>query len=101
MKNLDNPTKRLLTVREAANFLGISEQYIRNSMAKNAERPFNLIKHRDGLEPLRPKGIHNANVVAGIANITTLLIEISGYRRKKQVKEQATTIPFEFMKQAA
>ena len=71
------------------------------AMRKVAERPFNLIKHRDGLEPLRSKGIHNAMVVAGIANITTLLIEIAGYRRKKQVKEHAKTIPFEFMRKAA
>jgi hypothetical protein len=70
-------------------------------MRKVAERPFNLIKHRDGLEPLRTKGIHNSTVVAGIANITTLLIEIVGYRRKKRAKEQHKTLEFEFMKNAA
>jgi len=71
------------------------------SMRKVAERPFNLIKHRDGLEPLRAIGIHNSNIVASIANITTLLIEIAGYRRKRPVKEQNQTLEFEFMKEAA
>ena len=52
------------------------------AMRKVAERPFNLIKHRDGLEPLRTKGIHNSTVVATIANIATLLIEIAGHRKK-------------------
>jgi len=33
------------------------------AMRKVAERTFNLIKHRDGLEPLRTKGIHNSTVV--------------------------------------
>jgi len=56
-------------------------------MRKVAERPFNLIKHRDGLEPLRTKGRHNCAVVATIANITTLLIEIAGYREKRKKVE--------------
>ena len=71
-------------------------------MRKVAERPFNLIKHRDGLEPLRTKGIHNSTVTATIANITTLLIEIAGYRKKKKtLKNQNKTLEFEFMKKAA
>lgn len=57
------------------------------AMRKVAERPFNLIKHRDGLEPLRTKGIHNSTFVATIANITTLLIEITGYRKKITVQK--------------
>ena len=43
-------SKRLLTVRETAAFLNISEQYIRNCMSKNAERPF----------PVKPKRIGGA-----------------------------------------
>ncbi len=65
-----------------------------NRMRKVAERPFNLIKHRDGLEPLRTKGIENSTVVAGLANITTLLIEIAGYRKKKKNKDFQFSLPF-------
>jgi len=72
------------------------------AMRKVAERPFNLIKHRDGLEPLRTKGIHNSTVVATMANIVTLLIEIVGYRKKlKTNKEPDKDVAFEFMKKAA
>jgi hypothetical protein len=72
------------------------------AMRKVAERPFNLIKHRDGLEPLRTKGIHNSTVVATMANIATLLIEIAGHRKKvKTNQEQDENLTFEFMKKAA
>ena len=72
------------------------------AMRKVAERPFNLIKHRDGLEPLRTKGIHNSTVVATMANIATLLIEIAGHRKKVKLnKEQGENLAFEFMKKAA
>jgi hypothetical protein len=72
------------------------------AMRKVAERPFNLIKHRDGLEPLRTKGIHNSTVVATIANIATLLIEIAGHRKKVKInKEQHENLKFGFMKKAA
>lgn len=65
-----------------------------NQMRKVAERPFNLIKHRDGLEPLRTKGIENSTFVAGLANITTLLIEIAGYRKKKKNNDVQFSLPF-------
>ncbi len=58
-------------------------------MRKVAERPFNLIKHRDGLEPLRTRGIVNSTFVALSSNITTLLIEIAGYRKKAKKKKAA------------
>jgi hypothetical protein len=72
------------------------------ALRKVAERPFNLIKHRDGLEPLRTKGIHNSTVVATMANIATLVIEIAGHRKKaKTTKEPDNNLAFEFMKKAA
>ena len=72
------------------------------AMRKVAERPFNLIKHRDGLEPLRTKGIHNSAVVATMANIATLLIEIAGHRKKvKTNKEPDKNLAFDFIKKAA
>jgi hypothetical protein len=71
-------------------------------MRKVAERPFNLIKHRDGLEPLRTKGIGNSTTVATIANITTLLIEIAGYRKKITKSCSSHKTPeMDFMKEAA
>jgi hypothetical protein len=70
------------------------------SMRKVAERPNNLIKHRDGLEPLRPKGQHNSTVAATIANITTLLIEIAGFRKKKK-PEKAKAEQLQIFRQSA
>ena len=58
-------------------------------MRKVAERPFNLIKHRDGLEPLRTRGMVNSTFVALSSNMTTLLVEIAGYRRKARKKKAA------------
>ena len=81
-------------------FLDGAQQLV--AMRKVAERPFNLIKHRDGLEPLRTKGIHNSTIVATMANIATLLIEIAGHRKKvKTTKEPYKNLSFEFMKKAA
>jgi hypothetical protein len=81
-------------------FLAGAQQMV--AMRKVAERPFNLIKHRDGLEPLRTKGIHNSTVVATMANIATLLIEIAGHRKKvKTNKEPDENLAFEFIKKAA
>ena len=54
------------------------------NMRKVAERPFNLLKHREGLEPLRTMSQKTTTTVATIANIATLLIEIAGYRKKKK-----------------
>jgi hypothetical protein len=52
---------------------------------KVAERPFNLLKHREGLEPLRTLSKETTRSVTVIANITTLLIEIAGFRKKKKM----------------
>ncbi len=48
----------------------------------------NLIKHREDLEPLRTKGIHNSTVVVTMANIATLLIEIVGQRKKAKTNKE-------------
>ena len=58
-------------------------------MRKVIERPFNLIKHRDGLEPLRTKGMVNSTFAAVTSNITTLVIELAGFRKKMKKKEKA------------
>jgi hypothetical protein len=56
-------------------------------MRKVAERPFNLLKHREGLEPLRTLSSNTTRTVTVIANIATLLIEIAGYRHKKKMSK--------------
>jgi len=57
------------------------------SMRKVAERPFNLLKHREGLEPLRTVSRGTTRTVTVIANIATLLIEIAGFRQTKKVSK--------------
>jgi len=54
---------------------------------KVAERPFNLLKHRDGLEPLRTVSRETTRTVTVISNIATLLIEIAGFRRTKNISK--------------
>lgn len=54
---------------------------------KNAERAFNLLKHREGLETVRVRSQHSLIAQSTFATIATLLIEIMGTRKKKkQVK---------------
>lgn len=67
-------------------------------MRKVAERPFNLLKHREGLEPLRTVSSETTRTVTVIANIATLLIEIAGYRRTKKVSKNAQ---FKLFREAA
>jgi len=57
------------------------------SIRKVAERPFNLLKHRQGLEPLRTVSRETTRTVIVIANIATLLIEIAGFRHTKKVSK--------------
>ena len=57
------------------------------SIRKVAERPFNLLKHRDGLEPLRTVSRETTRTVTMIANIATLLIEIAGFRHTKKTSK--------------
>jgi hypothetical protein len=57
------------------------------TMRKVAERPFNLLKHREGLEPLRTVSRKTTCTVTIIANIATLLIEIAGFRRTTTVSK--------------
>lgn len=49
---------------------------------KHAERPFNLLKHREGLERARVRSQHSLLARCTIASIATLLIELVGTRRK-------------------
>jgi hypothetical protein len=57
------------------------------SIRKVAERPFNLLKHREGLEPLRTVSRETTRSVTIIANIATLLVEIAGFRHTKKTSK--------------
>ena len=54
-----------------------------NQLRKHAERPFNLLKHREGLEPLRVRSQHGVMAVATIACAANLLLEIVATRKTK------------------
>ncbi|MBI3599308.1 MAG: transposase [Nitrospinae bacterium] len=53
-------------------------------LRKNVERPFNLLKHRDGLEPVRVKSQHGLMAVSTFVNIVNLLLEIVATRKTER-----------------
>jgi hypothetical protein len=55
---------------------------------KHGERPFNLIKKREGLDYSRVRGQHNILVKSTLTTICTLLIEIAGTRKSEKKKNQ-------------
>jgi len=55
---------------------------------KNGERPFNLIKKREGLEYSRVRGQHNILVLSIFTTAATLLIEMAGTRKSPRPKRQ-------------
>jgi hypothetical protein len=61
-------------------FHEISKQAI--EIRKNCERPFNLMKKREGLEQTRVRSQHGVVVRSTFTTIATLLIEMAGMRRK-------------------
>ena len=54
---------------------------------KNCERPFNLMKKREGLEQTRVRSQHGVVVRSALTTIVTLLIEMAGTRHKTIKKE--------------
>ena len=54
---------------------------------KNCERPFNLMKKREGLEQTRVRSQHGVVARSTFTTIATLLIEMAGTRRKQNKKE--------------
>ena len=54
---------------------------------KNCERPFNLMKKREGLEQTRVRSQHGVVVRSTFTTIVTLLIEMAGTRRKPKKKD--------------
>jgi hypothetical protein len=59
-------------------------------LRKHLKRGNNLLKHREGLEPLRVHSLQGVSAVATFATMATLLIEIAGYRKtpKKESPQQ-------------
>jgi len=53
-------------------------------LRKNVERPFNLLKHRDGLEPVRVRSQHGLMAVSTFVNIANLLLEIVATRKTER-----------------
>lgn len=54
---------------------------------KNCERPFNLMKKREGLEQTRVRSQHGVIVRSAFTTIVTLLIEMAGTRRKPKKRQ--------------
>ena len=54
---------------------------------KNCERPFNLMKKREGLEQTRVRSQHGVIVRSALTTIVTLLIEMAGTRHKPMKKD--------------
>jgi hypothetical protein len=65
------------------------------NIRKVAERPFNLLKHREGLEPLRTVSRETTRTATVMANIATLLIEIAGFRRTKKISKNEQLLLFQ------
>jgi hypothetical protein len=57
-------------------------------LRKNGERPFNLIKKREGLDYARVRGQHNILVQSIFTTVATLLIEMAGTRKSTLSKPQ-------------
>ncbi len=60
---------------------------------KNGERPFNLIKKREGLEQVRVRSQHSLVARCTITTMATLLLEMAGTRRKKKAKQEQLRLP--------
>lgn len=57
-------------------------------LRKNGERPFNLLKKREGLEYSRVRGQHNILAQSVFTTIATLLIEMAGTRKNPKPKRK-------------
>ena len=64
------------------------------TIRKNMERVYNLLKHREGLEPLRVRSQHGVQAAATFAQMATLLLEIVGTRRTSEEKTVSKQLKF-------
>lgn len=68
------------------NFLEQTHQAI--DIRKNSERPFNLLKNREGLKDTRAKSQHGILARCTFAQMATLLIGMAGIRKKQKPKKK-------------
>jgi len=57
------------------------------AIRKNSERPFNLLKKREGLEQVRVRSQHGLVAKSTFTTMATLLLEIAGTRRKSKANQ--------------
>ena len=60
---------------------------------KNGERPFNLLKKREGLDQVRVRSQHGIVARTIFTTMATLLLELAGTRRRKKVKQKQMKLP--------
>jgi len=60
---------------------------------KNGERPFNLLKKREGLEHVRVRSQHGLVARSTFTTMATLLIELAGTRKTKKVNQKQMKLP--------
>jgi len=60
---------------------------------KNGERPFNLLKKREGLEQVRVRSQHGIVARSTFTTMATLLLELAGTRKTKKVNQKQMKLP--------
>jgi len=60
---------------------------------KNGERPFNLLKKREGLEQVRVRSQHGVVVRSTFTTMATLLLELAGTRKTKKANQKQMKLP--------
>lgn len=60
---------------------------------KNGERPFNLLKKREGLEQIRVRSQHGVVVRSTFTTMATLLLELAGTRKTKKTNQKQIKLP--------
>ena len=60
---------------------------------KNGERPFNLLKKREGLEQIRVRSQHGVVVRSTFTTMATLLLELAGTRKTKEANQKQIKLP--------
>jgi len=60
---------------------------------KNGERPFNLLKKREGLEQVRVRSQHGVVVRSTFTTMSTLLLELAGTRKTKKANQKQIKLP--------
>ncbi|MCD4652595.1 transposase [bacterium] len=63
------------------------------NMRKVIERPFNLLKNRNGVDRITVKSQKSVQTVITISTIAILLIEIAGYRKEKKSDSHQVELP--------